>query len=98
MASADFNTTVASGDLSDEVAAAKDRAEGDIAFFGGPTVAQALIARDLVDEFRLFVHPVVLGSGQALFPEAPARLPLELVESRPFDGTSTYIHWRRLRD
>ena len=61
------NTTVLSGDLVDEVTKLKQQFEGDIVVHGSPQLAQALIEHDLVDELRLMVYPVVLGSGKRLF-------------------------------
>jgi dihydrofolate reductase len=95
MEQADWNTTVASGDLAEEVAAAKARSDGDVAFFGGPSIANALLERDLIDEFRLFIHPVALGGGHRLFPTSASRTKLRLVEARTFDGTVAYVHWVR---
>jgi dihydrofolate reductase len=90
---ADYNATVAGGDLATEVAAAKERSDGDIAFFGGPTIAHALIDAGLVDEYRIFVHPVALGGGTALFPSRADRIPLDLVESRVYDGNVTHLQY-----
>jgi dihydrofolate reductase len=61
------NTTVLSGDVIDEVRALKQRTEGDIVVHGSARLARALLAADLVDELRLMVFPLVLGSGQRLF-------------------------------
>ena len=66
------NTTVISENVADEVRALKDRYAGDILIAGSRTLAQSLIAEDLIDEYRLMVFPVVLGSGKRLFPEEAA--------------------------
>jgi dihydrofolate reductase len=75
------NTTIISGDVAAEVARIKDRYTGDILVAGSAKLTRALAADDLVDEYRLMVHPVVLGSGKRLFDGAPFT-DLELVESR----------------
>lgn len=75
------NTTVIGGDVATEVARIKDRYTGDILVAGSGKLIQTLAADNLVDEYRLMVHPVVLGSGKRLFDGAPAT-DLELVESR----------------
>ena len=48
----------------------------------------------LVDELRIMVHPVVLGAGRSLFRTAPARMPLQLVEARPFRSGSVLLTYR----
>lgn len=53
---------------------------------GGPTLAGALIRLGLVDEFHLMVNPVVLGRGTPYFPPLDHKIPLQLVETRPFSG------------
>src|SRR5262249_25889945 len=69
---ADWATsTIASGELADEVARLKDQAGGDVIVYGGYTVAQALTRQDLVDEYRLVTRPVALGSGEPMFKDLP---------------------------
>jgi dihydrofolate reductase len=53
---------------------------------------------DLIDEFRLFVHPVVLGGGRPLFPAAERRIGLQLVQARTFDSAVVHLHYRRAAD
>src|SRR5918997_4073299 len=60
------NTTVIEGDLADAVARLKEQHEGDIVVHGSVQLVQALIEQDLVDELRLMVFPVVLGSGKRI--------------------------------
>jgi dihydrofolate reductase len=76
------NTPVISGDLAAEVARIKERYQGDILVAGSATLVQALAGLGLVDEYRLMVHPVVLGRGKRLFGEGNAGTALELAESR----------------
>ena len=76
------NTTVLR-DL-DEVAALKAAPGKDIVATGSMHLASSLIAAGLVDEYRLFVYPVVLGRGHRLFAEANNVPALQLVEARPF--------------
>ncbi len=77
------NTTVLGGDL-DAVAALKARETAPIFVMGSRTLAQALMERDLVDEYRLMVFPVVLGSGGRLFPETPRKTTLVHAGIRAF--------------
>lgn len=60
---------------------------------GGPTLAGALIRLGLVDEFHLMVNPVVLGSGTPYFPPLDHKIPLQLVETRPFSGGVTFLRY-----
>jgi dihydrofolate reductase len=70
--------------------------DGEVAV-GGPTLASAFIRRDLVDEYRLFVSPVVLGAGTPYFPPVDDPLELELVETRTFGSRVVYVRYRRAR-
>ena len=76
------NTTVIGGDVAAEVPKLKERHEGDVVVHGSPTLAQSLIEHDLVDELRLMMFPVVLGTGKRLFGETSDKKWLRLVESR----------------
>jgi dihydrofolate reductase len=77
------NSTVIKGDLAEEVSKLKRELEGDILVAGSATLVQALVERDLVDEYRLMVFPVVLGAGRRLFTEGSAGAVLKLVDSKP---------------
>jgi dihydrofolate reductase len=74
---------VLSGEVAVEVEALKATGEGTIAVLGSGELAQTLIAEGMVDEYSLFVHPLVLGKGKRLFGEMPAPIPLELVSCTP---------------
>jgi len=74
------NSTVLTGDVSQEVAALKDQGDGDLLVNGSVRLCHALFDGDLVDELRLMVFPVVLGSGKRLFAEGASPNHLQLVE------------------
>jgi dihydrofolate reductase len=76
------NTTVLEGDLSDSVKQLRDEVDGDIVVHGSAQLVQALIEHGLVDELRLMVFPVVLGSGKRLFGETSGKRPLKLTDSK----------------
>jgi dihydrofolate reductase len=76
------NTTVISGDVAAEVARLKARYEGDVLVPASATLVDTLREHDLVDEYRLMVHPVVLGSGKRLFKDGAAGTELALADSR----------------
>jgi dihydrofolate reductase len=77
---------VATGDLVEEVTRLKAGEGKPIIAHGGVSFARSLIARGLVDEFMLGVHPIALGQGKALFSGLSAPLPLKLVSSKAFPG------------
>ena len=80
-------TTIAGGDLAEEVAELKDEPGGDVIVYGGYTLAQALTRANLVDEYRLVTRPVALGSGEPMFKDLPVGRRLELVEATAYpDG------------
>jgi dihydrofolate reductase len=99
------------GDLREEVDRLKELPGKDMAIGGGPRLAQAFLARDLVDELLIEVFPSLVGSGKPLFavkpdPEhaqdvvpigAPGRLDFELLQSKPFNDGTLFLHYRRKR-
>lgn len=88
-------TTIAAGDLAEEVAKLKEQPGGDVIVYGGYTFAQALTRADLVDEYRLVTRPVALGSGEPMFRDLSVGRRLELVEVTPFpDGTVITVYRR----
>jgi dihydrofolate reductase len=76
------NTTVANGGLPSTVATLKEEYAGDILVSGSATLIESLRERDLVDEYRLMVHPVVLGQGKRLFKEGSTPVDLALAETQ----------------
>lgn len=88
--------TVVSGDLAQEVARLKQEPGDYILAHGGATFAQGLVASGLVDEYRLVVHPVVLGRGLPLFSELSFPLDLQLVSTQSFAaGTMANVYRAR---
>ncbi len=89
------NTTVVDGDLAESVANIKDAHDGDVVVHGSCRLAQSLLEQDLVDELRLMVFPVVLGSGKRLFGETNDKKRLELVDSQIVgDGVAILVYRR----
>jgi dihydrofolate reductase len=76
------------GDVAEAVKGLKAEGDGTIAVLGSGVLAQTLIGQDLIDEYRLFVHPLVLGTGKRLFRQTPAPLRMKLVDCTP---TSTGV-------
>jgi dihydrofolate reductase len=90
------NSTVIDGNVSEAVARIKDEHDGDIVVHGSAQLAQALLEDDLVDELRLMVFPVVLGSGKRLWGESSDKKTLKLVDSRSVgdDGVAIMVYGR----
>jgi dihydrofolate reductase len=87
------NSTVLKGDVAEEVAKLKREQDGDIVVHGSPRLVQTLVEHDLVDELRLMVFPVVLGSGKRLFGETSDKKPLRLVDSKMVgDGVAILVY------
>lgn len=87
------NTRLAADSLEAEVDRLKREAGGDIGI-GGAGLAASAAASGLIDEYRLFVSPVVLGGGTPYFPPLDHRIQLELVETRTFTGRVLYQRYR----
>jgi len=76
------NSIVITGDLTKAVASLKQKHAGDIVVHGSARLVQALVEEDLVDEYRVMLFPVVIGTGKRLFGETRDKKPLRLVDSR----------------
>jgi dihydrofolate reductase len=89
------NSTVISGDVGQEVARLRDEIDGDVVVHGSATLVQTLLDNDLVDELRLMVFPVVLGSGKRLFGATDDKKPLRLTDSMTVgDGVAILVYQR----
>ena len=89
------NSRLATDGIAEEVARLRAQPGKDLAV-GGAGLASACIQLDLVDDYRLFVSPVVLGGGTPFFPPLDERIDLELVETRTFGSGVTYVRFRRV--
>lgn len=88
------HSTVLKGSLTEEIQSLKSKPGKDIVTTGSITLVRSLIAAGLVDEYRLFVYPVVLGHGRRLFAEANEVPKLRLVETRPFRSGIVLLRYR----
>jgi dihydrofolate reductase len=92
------NVKVLTGDAVDEVTRLKQQVDGDIVVYASYQLGRALIEHDLVDELRLFVFPVVAGSGERLFGETSGTKPLRLTGSRTVGDGLVFLTYEIVRD
>jgi dihydrofolate reductase len=95
--SVEGNARLAADDVVTEVARLRDQPGGGVVSIGGARLAAAAIAEDLIDEYRQFVNPVVLGGGTPYFAPLAQRLDLRLIESRTFGTGAVYLRYQRTR-
>ena len=89
------NSTVLSGDLAEEVTKLREEIDGEIVVHGSAQLVQGLLEHGLVDELRLMVYPVVLGSGKRLFGETTDKQSMRLAESKTVgDGVAILVYER----
>ena len=91
------NATLVKDNAAEVVAKLKEEPGKDLAV-GGAGLAASLMPHGLIDEYRLFVSPVVLGAGTAYFPTLDQRIELELVEARRFGSRVVYLRYQRARE
>lgn len=86
------NSTLIQGDrFAEEISGLKQQTGGDISVSGSGTLVRSLLKEQLVDELRLIVHPVVVGSGKRLFEDGGDRIGLGLADSRTFSKGVVYL-------
>jgi dihydrofolate reductase len=90
------NARLAERSVAEEVAAALGGTDKDVEI-GGAGLAAAAITLDLVDELRMFRHPIVVGGGTPFLPPVTEDVPLELIETRLFGSRVIYERYRRVR-
>lgn len=90
------NASLAKDDVAEEVARLKEQPGKDLAV-GGAGLASTCVQLGLVDEYGLFVHPVVLGGGTPYLPALEERIDLQLVETRTFGSPVVYVRYEVTR-
>jgi dihydrofolate reductase len=88
------NTTVLRGTLAEEVGRLKQQVDGEIGVTGSITLVHGLVAAGLIDEYRLFLYPVVAGRGRRMFENATGMPRLELVAAKPFRSGIVLLSYR----
>jgi dihydrofolate reductase len=89
----EWNATLLQGDLAEEVAKLKREDGQDILVFGSGDLVHTLLQHDVIDEFRLMVFPVILGSGKRLFRDGIATSALQLLETTTFSSGVTVLRY-----
>jgi dihydrofolate reductase len=90
----DWNTTVVRDVVVEDVQKLKAPPGGDL-LLGGADLAAAFMRHDLIDEYRIYVHPVIIGRGKPLFPPSDATIKLRFAETRTFGNGVVLLHYRR---
>jgi dihydrofolate reductase len=88
-----INTELAKDDIKDEISSLKNRDGGDIIVYGGASFDSSLIKEKLIDEFYLFVNPVVIGNGKTIFKDLSEIQKFNLLESIAFDSGIVLLHY-----
>ena len=91
---ADWNTVIVREVVADEIMRLKAQPGGDMVL-GGAGIAAAFMADDLIDEYRIYIHPVVIGRGKPLFPTSDARINLRLAETHTFGNGVVLLRYQR---
>lgn len=92
------NTRLVGNNLAGEVTKLKQGAGKEIVMFGSPTVAHALMAENLIDDYWLFVNPILLGQGIPLFKDIKNKAALTLAASNVFSSGVICLHYEIKRD
>ena len=92
------NTTVISDHLTENINLIKNKEGENIIIFGSPRASQSLLSEGLIDEFWLFVNPVILGEGVPLFKGVTEITKLKLIESKTFSCGVIALHYETKRD
>jgi dihydrofolate reductase len=88
------NSTLIGDNIAEEISKLKEQPGKDISISGSPTLVRSLLEEDLLDELRLMVHPIVVGSGKRLFEDGGDQKALQLVDSKTFSTGVLYLTYR----
>ena len=89
------NTTVANGDLVEEVEKLKQQDGKDIIVYGGAGFVSNLVKKNLIDEYYLFVNPVAIGNGMTIFGKIDGKFPLKMVNAKQFECGETMLKYAK---
>ncbi len=89
------NTTLASGELVEEVNKLKSQKGNYIMVYGGTSFVSSLIDAELIDDYYLFVNPIIMGRGLKIFSDSPKKINLKLIDSVKYDCGITVLHYQK---
>jgi len=89
------NTTVANGDLIEEIEKLKQQDGKDIIVYGGATFVSNLVKENLIDEYYFFLNPVAIGEGLTIFGELEEKFPLKLIKAKQFECGETMLNYAK---
>ncbi len=89
------NTSLASGDLAKEVNKLKTQKGNYMMVYGGASFISSLIDAELIDDYYLFINPVLIGQGLRIFSETAKQVRLELVDSTKYECGITVLHYQK---
>ena len=92
------NSTLIKGNVAEEIEKLKNQPGKDIVISGSATLVRSLLDYGLLDELKLMVHPILVGSGKRLFDDEAETNPLELVDSKTFSTGVLYLTYRPARN
>jgi dihydrofolate reductase len=93
----EWNATLIEGDIAEAVTKLKGDDGGDILMYGSPTLMRTLAAHGLVDEYKLWIHPIILGGGTRLFADGFDKSSLELVDVKSLSTGVVILTYRPAR-
>jgi dihydrofolate reductase len=88
------NSTLIGNNVAEEISRLKEQPGKDISISGSPTLVRSLLEEDLLDELRLMLHPIVVGSGKRLFEDGGDQKALQLVDSKTFSTGVLYLTYQ----
>lgn len=92
------NTTIANGDIVDEITKLKKQNGGDIIVYGGASFVSALIKNGLIDELHLLINPTAIGNGMTIFKELESTQNLNLIKAIPFECGIVVLYYEPKRN
>jgi len=93
----EWNAKLVEGDVAEAIAKLKSEDGGDILMYGSPTLMRTLAANDLVDQYKIWIHPIVLGGGKRLFTDGFDQSSLELVDVQSLSTGVVILTYRPIR-
>jgi dihydrofolate reductase len=88
-----INTTLAKGDISDEVNRLKEQKGKNIIVYGGAGFVSSLVKENLIDEYYLFINPTAIGKGMEIFKNLIDKMNLKLIDSSAFECGISLLHY-----